>query len=129
MLTVPAETGDANSRTITGITDKYYTVTNLAEGGSFTYRVRAYYANGTRSEWSNIETVTLVDNGPAPHEFALGDVNHDGMVNISDVTRLINYLLNGDESSICTTCANVNGDGAINISDVTSLINKLLSNH
>ena len=26
----------------------------------------------------------------------LGDVNHDGHVNISDVTTLISYLLNGD---------------------------------
>lgn len=71
--------------------------------------------------------VTLFDNGPAPHEFAVGDVNHDKEVNIADVTALIDYLLgNGD---ICLTCANVNGDEDVNIADVTTLIDRLLSNN
>ena len=43
----------------------------MTEGGTFNYRVKAYYVNGTQSAWSNIETVTLVDNGPV---YDLGDV-------------------------------------------------------
>ncbi len=125
VLRVPAETGDENSRVITGITDKSYTVTGLAEGGSFTYRVKAHYVNGTQSAWSNMETVTLFDNGPAPHEFAVGDVNHDRDVNIADVTALIDHLL-GLAGDICEICADVNGDHEINIADVTTLIDRLL---
>lgn len=126
MFTLPVEDGDENGRMITDITDKFYTVNGLAEGGTFTYRVKAYYVNGTQSAWSNIETVTLVDNGPAPHEFEVGDVNHDGYINIGDVTTLIDYLL-GNPDGVCTTCADINGDTNINIADVTDLIDRLLA--
>ena len=128
MFTMHNETGDADSRIITDITDKFYTVTGLAEGGTFTYRVKAYYVNGTQSAWSNVETVTLGDFGPAPHGYSTGDVNHDGDVTIKDVTDLIDYLL-GSDTGICTTCADVSGDNMVTIKDVTDLIDMLLSAH
>ena len=118
------ETGDENGRLITGITDKFYTVENLAAAGTFLYRVKALYADGTESGWSNIEEVTLFENTPA---FQLGDVNHDGDVNIADVTRLIDYLL-GSTTDIYLDCADVKADGDINIADVTALIDLLLNN-
>lgn len=55
-----------------------------------------------------------------------GDLNCDGFVNIGDVTLLIDYLLNNDESQISTKNADVNGDERINIADATSLIDILL---
>ena len=65
--------------------------------------------------------------GTAPaHGFDLGDVNHDGSVNIADVTALIDYLL-GNEDGVCTECADINNDVTINIADVTGLIDMLLS--
>lgn len=57
----------------------------------------------------------------------LGDVNMDGLVNITDVTALINFLLSGSTVGFDVDAADVNGDTHINISDVTSLINLLLS--
>ena len=116
------EAGDENGRVITGITDKYYTVENLLAEGTFLYRVKTIYTDGTESDWSNTEEVTLFQNG---HGYELGDVNHDGSVSISDVTVLIGYLLSGGD--ICTICADVNGDNTISIGDVTALIGKLLS--
>ena len=56
----------------------------------------------------------------------IGDVNRDGYVNISDVTCIINYILNGDGSNIDLEAAELNGDGTINISDATKLINMIL---
>ena len=119
------EDGNETKRVITGITDKFYTVNNLLAEGTFLYKVKAIYTDGTESAWSNQEMVTLFDNGPAPHEYAVGDVNHDHTVNIADVTALIDYLLGS--GNVCTTCANVNGDDGINIADVTALIDKLLN--
>ncbi len=119
------EDGNETKRVITGITDKFYTVNNLLAEGTFLYKVKAIYTDGTESAWSNQEMVTLFDNGPAPHEFEVGDVNHDHSVNIADVTALIDYLLGS--GSVCTTCANVDGDDGINIADVTALIDKLLN--
>ena len=56
-----------------------------------------------------------------------GDVNMDGVVNISDVADLINYLLNGDGSNIDLVAADVDKDGNVKISDVTALISELLN--
>lgn len=106
-------------RLIEGITGKSCTVENLAEGGTFLYKVKALYTDGTESAWSNVEEVTLAGTG-----YQIGDVNHDGKVNIQDVTALINILLT---QVIAPDEANVNGDNIINISDVTALINKLLT--
>ena len=55
----------------------------------------------------------------------MGDVNHDGGVNIADVTNLIDYLLD-NSVAIYTDCADINGDGDINIADVAMLIDSLL---
>jgi len=120
-LNAVAEDGDANYRLITGITDKFYTVKNLAEAGTFYYKVRALYTDGTLGRWSNSQKVTLFENG---HSYEPGDVDHSGSVNIEDVTSLIDYLLSGGD--ICTICADVDSDGSISISDVTDLIDKLL---
>ena len=117
------ESGDETYRLITGITDKFYTVTNLLAEGTFVYKVKALYSDGTESPWSNKQVVTLFQNG---HDYELGDVNHDRNVSIADVTMLIDYLLDGT-TPICEICANVNGDTTISIADVTALIDKLLS--
>ena len=55
---------------------------------------------------------------------ALGDANGDGNITISDVTRLIDIVLKGEEAP---AWADINGDGRINISDVTALIRQILS--
>lgn len=115
---------DADYRLIPGITDKFYTVENLTPEGVFRYRVKTYYIDGTESAWSNVEVVSLFQNG---HGYEPGDVNHSENVNIADVTALINYLLSHDESGCCQICADVNGDQAVNIGDVTALINMLLA--
>ena len=54
-----------------------------------------------------------------------GDVNHDGYIDIEDVTCLINFVM-GNESVICVTCGDVNGSGNIDIEDVTTLIDIIL---
>lgn len=126
VFSAPVETGDSTTRVITDITDKHYTVSNLTAGGTFNYRVKANYVNGSQSEWSNLEVVTLFDNGPVPHGYALGDVNHDGSLTISDVTMLISFVLKNGNGPACPICADVNGDGLYTISDVTRLISLVL---
>lgn len=120
-----SETGDANYRLVTGIPagQHYYNVENLTAGGTFVYRVKALYNDGTESAWSNIEEVALLQS----HGYEVGDVNHDGSVTISDVTALIDYLLSG--GGACSICADVNGDNNVTIGDVTALIDNLLSSN
>jgi len=57
----------------------------------------------------------------------LGDVDLDFEVTISDVTVLIDYLLNGDSNRYVDMYnADLEQDGVVNIADVTSLIDLLL---
>ena len=55
-----------------------------------------------------------------------GDVDGDGRISISDVTTLIDYLLNDDENASLTLAADVDNDYKISISDITFLIDLLL---
>ena len=118
------ESGNENYRLITGISGKSYVVRDLAAGGTFFYRVKAVYSDGTESDWTESQIVTLVEG--TGHPFQPGDVNHDGYINIADVTALIDELLGGNGTA-CTLCADLNGDNNVNIADVTNLIDLLLS--
>jgi len=63
----------------------------------------------------------------ASDDVLVGDVNNDGVINISDVTALIDLILgDGEIASDMFKRADVNGDGVINISDVTALIDLIL---
>ena len=56
----------------------------------------------------------------------VGDIDGNGEVNVSDVTALINHILNAAtyDSSLC----DIDGNGEVNATDVTALINILLRN-
>ncbi len=118
-----AEVGDSLTRTITGITDKFYVVNKLAKGETFLYKVKAVYADGSESEWSNEEMVTLKKDG---NTLLMGDVNLDGTVNVTDVTTLINHILGLNPSPFSMENADVNKDKIANVTDVTGIINIIL---
>ena len=59
-------------------------------------------------------------------DLLLGDVDHDGMIGISDITALIDYIL-GSDIDIDVQAADVSEDGRIDIADVTALIDLILS--
>ena len=102
--------------------------------------------SGTRVHSFNVEyndaqdVVTLFDfkcyNGMAVYQIGKnvgggeepgtkGDINADGVVNVSDVTALINKIL-GTATYADATC-DINADGVVNVSDVTALINIILA--
>ena len=56
-----------------------------------------------------------------------GDVNGDGVFNITDVTYLTQMLLVDDVSVSQYPAADYNGDGVVNITDVTEMIHYLLT--
>ena len=88
------------------------------EGGQ-AFRVMGGEYNLTLS----LDDMTLVIKKVQP-EYVRGDVDGDNLVNISDVTALIDMLLTGAEK---TPAADCDQDGNMNISDVTALIDFLLS--
>ena len=110
--------GEGESYVFKNITDMGYVVTDLTPGETYTYYVVANYIDGTSAQ-SNVEEVTLPE---ASHGYEIGDVNHDGFINVTDVTLLIAHLADETNNTICMICADVNGDGEYNVTDVTLLI-------
>ena len=125
VFSIPVETGDSTSRVITDITNKFYTVNGLTADGTFNYKVKAHYVNGTQSNWSNVEEVTLFENEPA---YVRGDVNGNGYVNMDDLTALINYLVYGTSVNQlgAATCNSADDTTVVNMDDLTALINYLV---
>lgn len=56
-----------------------------------------------------------------------GDVNGDGVVNITDVTMTVNHVLGNHAEAFDETVADMNDDGKINISDVSLIVGIVLS--
>ena len=105
------------------------TVTYSVEGLKLTYdNTNVYVTNAETSATIALAEVQdmYFSNDPGTAS-TIGDVNGDGLVNITDVTMLISALMNDDFSSIITDNADLNNDQAINITDVTMLINMVMS--
>ena len=58
---------------------------------------------------------------------AKGDVNHDGSVDVSDVTLLVNIVLNKATDEFNN--ADLDGNGNVDVGDVTTLVNIILGKH
>lgn len=56
----------------------------------------------------------------------VGDIDGNGEVNVSDVTALINHILNA--ATYDSTLCDIDGNGEVNVTDITALINILLRN-
>lgn len=98
--------------------------------------LNSYQANWLNAEVVDSRNVTIYQYYPGGHltvwrltkrgGYLRGDVDDNGVVNITDVTQLINYLLNGSVT-INYPNADCDGTSSINITDVTLLINYLLN--
>ena len=60
-------------------------------------------------------------------DFMLGDVNNDGIINITDAIGIINYVLKNTPETFIEGAADVNQDGIINVTDAIGVINKILN--
>ncbi len=85
--------------------------------------IRIQQTSGSSSQYCFLDDVTLYYDStwepePEEPEFEKGDVNRDGFINVSDVTMLIQMVLNNQYDEI----ADMDGNGNLNVSDVTALI-------
>ena len=92
------------------------TLNNLKPSTDYCYR--AFVTTQTGTTYGEEQTFTT--------GYGVGDVNADGVVNVSDVTALVNKILQSADTfeSVC----DVNADGVVNVSDVTALVNIILNN-
>lgn len=88
---------------------------------------KTYDVTGVVTIFNNAAQVYITEMTEVAAAGKRGDVNLDDVVNIADVTSLIDYLLSGDATGISVENADCNLDNVVNIADVTSLIDYLLS--
>ena len=110
--------------TVTPSGDNYFfdtdnKVKKLSEGGSIK-AFRAYLSS------TGAEVKAFSIDGVVVGAGLLGDVNGDGLVNITDVVLLVDYILDKQNPSFIVGNADINSDGTINISDVTLLVNIIM---
>lgn len=75
----------------------------------------AFYVVHTES------TITVVD-------YILGDVNGDGIINVTDISGVISLWLGNNSTSLNKKAADINKDGIINVIDISGVINIFLGN-
>lgn len=83
-----------------------FSPSKTGETGEQTILFKSFY-----SHYTNVLTIN-------------GDVNRDGVVNVSDVTTLVNMILS--VIPLDKEAADIDGDGKVNVSDVTALVNIIL---
>ena len=98
-------------------------ITNLPTDQPIMLRIKTA---GSSTEYCFIDDIEISYEETWTPEFIPGDVNNDQLVNIADVTALIDYLLDNTKE-INLLAANMNGDDDVNIADVTALIDRLLN--
>ena len=84
--------------------------------------LRMQQTMGSSSEYCFIDDIEICYENTWEPEYLLGDVNDDGLLNITDVTLLIAIVINDGEY---LAAADINGDGELNVTDVTLLISML----
>lgn len=82
--------------------------------------VNSYYV------WGSPVTITI---GDYPVPLLPGDVDASGVVDVADVTILINIILTKDNAANYGGRADINGDGKVDAADINQVINYILGRH
>ena len=58
--------------------------------------------------------------------FVKGDANGDGVVNVTDIMAVANYILKIQMQTFVEAAADVNGDNSVNVTDIMGIANIIL---
>jgi hypothetical protein len=93
----------------------------------------SWYPPNNDWEWQFVDYTKLKPTWNGPYCFHVdancGDAKSDGIINILDVTHLINYIYNeGNPAELHECIGDINGGGTINLLDITYLISYIYKN-
>jgi len=126
-FTRPSGTGSFNANHYTASTDNMYIIgiTESKKLGFVKATGTAMPANKAWIEYDGTAELVL----PIEDTTLKGDVNHDGKVDVADVTTLVDYILGNTSQGFDASNCDVNDDTKIDVSDVTSLVDIILNNN
>ena len=61
-----------------------------------------------------------------PSTYVKGDANGDGVVNVTDIMAVANYILKIQMQTFYEAAADVNGDNSVNVTDIMGIANIIL---
>jgi len=111
---------DETYRLVENITEMLQEVTGLRAGGTFDFKVKAFYVDGTESNWSNVERVTLKDYETTT--LKRGDVNGDGNIDTADIACIVNIIIGKNTPDDYPGISDLNSDGSVSSGDVAELV-------
>ncbi len=101
----------------TATTATSYLFTGLLPQTEYRYRVSASDGDESSdfSEYISVSTLSMV-----------GDITGDGVINVADVTTIVECILNPSSNGLNIGDVDLTGDGVINVADVTKLVSLIL---
>lgn len=104
---------------------------------SVTYDCYRYNGSGVQPQLQDDDVVLVITTGsaiysayPAQFHMTIGDANLSGLVDVNDVQRTLNYVINSNNSGVFSLwAANTwDSDDVINIQDIVCTVNIVLDN-
>ena len=119
--------GSTNGSTISGNDGEVATIKlkidNSVAAGSYPVALRNIAisdVNAVSHDVAYVKSTMTIGGG------LMGDANNDGVVNVFDVTAMVNYILGSSTGTFMFEAADVNADGIVNVFDVTKVVNIIL---
>lgn len=116
---------NANNYTATANPQKF--VLGITESGKLGFvkaTGTAMPANKAWLEYTGTEELVL----PFEEPTKPGDVNRDGVVDVQDITAMVNIILGKDDPTYDYEAAELDGNDGITVGDLTVLVNIILNN-
>ena len=97
------------------------TATSASESGD--YDIIVSDAEAQNYEISYVYGKLTIEEVP----FVPGDVNGDGVVNVTDIVATVNYIMEKPSDGFNKDAADLNGDGEINVTDIVKMVTIIMS--
>ena len=100
--------------------DGVVTATKIDKAGKVTVQARAVDGSGVTAE-------IVIDTEAFASKIIPGDVNGDGVVNVTDIVATVNYIMEKPSDGFNKDAADLNGDGEINVTDIVKMVTIIMS--
>lgn len=120
-------TGSFNANNYTATTNPQKYVLGITESGKLGFvkaTGTAMPANKAWLEYTGTAELVL----PFEEPTKPGDVNRDGVVDVQDITAMVNIILGKDDPTYDYEAAELDGNDGITVGDLTVLVNIILNN-
>ena len=99
-----------------------YEFTNLKIGSKYQFIIYYLSENISQIGKGAGEYYTLVES----IENIPGDVNGDGLVNVTDIVATVNFIMEKPSDNFNEDAADLNGDGKVNVTDIVKMVSIIM---